>query len=92
MQSDHPSREPRVVQVNGSKNSTPLAKTAKLPPQPGDEWKLEQGMVGAELPLLDLSLDSSDSEESVDEPPEKVVPFKGDPKVVFKEEKEGWRG
>lgn len=57
---------------------------------------LEQGMAGAELPLLDQSTpELSEGEESdvteQSEPKEKFE-FKDDPEVVFAEEKEGWKG
>ena len=55
-------------------------------------------MAGAELPLLDQSvpeLDGSDGEESATTDkadPDDKFEFTQDPNVVFKEEREGWKG
>jgi hypothetical protein len=60
-----------------------------------DEWKIEQGIHGASLPILDQS-----SGESRYVKPYEYEPFKdeaaiksvGDPDKLFAEEREGWSG
>lgn len=52
-------------------------------------------MVGAELPLLDMSIadEDTDSEESAAaDKADDIAKFDEDPDVVFAEEKEGWHG
>jgi len=73
--------------------------------QPGDEWKLEQGMRGDLLPILDQTADLGKmyhvdgtpgvkgSNEDADHP---LAPHPDttdiDNEEAFKEEREGWRG
>ncbi|KAK5111949.1 hypothetical protein LTR85_011696 [Meristemomyces frigidus] len=62
-----------------------------------DEWKIEQGMHGARLPVLDQT---GPDPEGTAIPPQSYVPFKdeaairsvGDPNKLFAEEREGWAG
>jgi len=61
-----------------------------------NEWKIEQGLAGAELPFLDQT-----GRDTVAIPPQKWVGFWkdeeaikafGDPKQLFARELEGWKG
>lgn len=61
-----------------------------------DEWKIEQGMAGAKLPFLDQTgevqveiLPRAWPEITKDEDAIKAV---GDPDVLFKRERTGWKG
>lgn len=61
-----------------------------------DEWKIEQGLAGAKLPFLDQTgdvqveiLPRAWPKEWKDEAAIKAV---GDPDVLFKGEREGWKG
>lgn len=68
-------------------------KTANRP----DEWKIEQGMAGAVLPILDMT-----EPEVKRVPPQKfpsqrkkndaAIRAVGDPKKLFTRERKGWRG
>lgn len=70
--------------------------------QPSDEWKLEQGLAAAELPLRDQTAPpghqfqqvkaDSDSEDESDAAKADDIAGEEDPDVVFAEEREGWRG
>jgi|SRR5687768_15062120 hypothetical protein len=62
-----------------------------------DEWKIEQGMSGAVLPVLDMT-----GPETKAIPPqvfsdkltkdEAAIKAVGDPKKLFKAERKGWKG
>ncbi|KAL2429731.1 Sulfite oxidase, mitochondrial [Exophiala dermatitidis] len=69
--------------------------------QPKDEWKLEQGLAAAELPIDDQThpegqavakLEASDESSSEDDAKADDIAKKDDPDVVFAEEREGWHG
>ena len=61
-----------------------------------DEWKIEQGLSGAQLPFLD----QTGKEPTVIEPAKPAKPTKdeeaikaiGDPKKLFQMERPGWKG
>lgn len=61
-----------------------------------DEWKIEQGLSGAKLPILDQT-----GSETIALPPkiwgnivkdEAAIKAVGDPKELFVREFEGWKG
>lgn len=62
-----------------------------------DEWKVEQGMHGAKLPILDQTGPEIEGRAI---PPCEYKPWKdeaairsvGDPNELFTEEREGWKG
>lgn len=61
-----------------------------------DEWKIEQGMSGAQLPFLDQTGSepiaihpAKPAEHTKDEAAIKAI---GDPNELFKIEREGWKG
>ena len=69
--------------------------------QPGDEWKLEQGLVASELPLRDQTLSKHDAPDGVHSDDESSdgdaakadgIARDDDPDVTFAEEREGWHG
>ncbi|KIV93212.1 hypothetical protein PV10_04447 [Exophiala mesophila] len=71
--------------------------------QPGDEWKLEQGLAPAELPLIDQTakgqasrptktVDDVDSSSEDDAAKADDIAAEEDPDVLFAEEREGWHG
>jgi sulfite oxidase len=61
-----------------------------------DEWKIEQGLSGAQLPFLD----QTGTETVAIHPAKPATPVKdeeaiksvGDPNELFKIEREGWKG
>ena len=61
-----------------------------------DEWKVEQGMSGAKLPILDqtgsktIAIEPRIYKESVKN--EAAIKAVGDPKKLFARELEGWKG
>lgn len=69
--------------------------------QPKDEWKLEQGLAAAELPIDDQThpegravakLEASDESSSEDDAKADDIAKEDDPDVLFAEEREGWHG
>lgn len=71
--------------------------------QPQDEWKREQGLAGAELPIRDQTLpegqyikdvltddDATDEDDAAKA--DDIAKEDYDPDVLFAEEREGWRG
>ncbi|KAH9883467.1 sulfite oxidase [Xylariomycetidae sp. FL2044] len=59
--------------------------------QPGDEWKLEQGLAGDELHLLDLTRDPTDAVVPGYDKNPKPAEKKSDPKLA-QDELPGWDG
>ena len=61
-----------------------------------DEWKVEQGMAGAKLPILDQTGPETTAiqpriyKESVKD--EAAIKAVGDPKELFARELDGWKG
>lgn len=61
-----------------------------------DEWKIEQGLAGAELPVLDMTGPQTKAlppqifgDLTKDDAAIKKV---GDPNMLFTEERQGWTG
>lgn len=61
-----------------------------------DEWKIEQGLSGAQLPFLDqtgpepIAIEPSQPAKPVKD--EKAIKAVGDPNELFKMERPGWKG
>ena len=60
-----------------------------------DEWKIEQGLHGASIPILDQSTGETCYIEPLEYEPwkdEAAIKSVGDPNELFREEREGWEG
>ncbi|KAK3674632.1 hypothetical protein LTR78_005354 [Recurvomyces mirabilis] len=60
-----------------------------------DEWKIEQGLHAASLPILDQSGDQIRYVKPMEYEPwkdERAIRAVGNPEELFKEEREGWKG
>jgi len=61
-----------------------------------DEWKIEQGMLGAKLPFLDqtgdevVEIQPREWHEGIKD--EEAIKSIGDPNKLFAREREGWKG
>lgn len=61
-----------------------------------DEWRIEQGLAGAKLPILDQTgietvfIEPGQYKEFPKD--EEAIKALGDPNVLFAREREGWRG
>jgi len=78
--------------ANGSHGNGVETKISNRP----DEWKIEQGLSGAVLPVLDMT-----GPETKAIPPhvfgaltkdEAAIKAVGDPKTLFQRERKGWKG
>jgi sulfite oxidase len=73
----------------------PQVKVEKTSNRP-DEWKIEQGLAGAELPVLDMT--KPQTEPLVPQvfgpctKDEEAIKSVGDPNKLFTREREGWTG
>lgn len=61
-----------------------------------DEWKIEQGLHGASVPILDqtgdVQVEIVPREEPAEWKDEEAIKAVGDPDALFQREKEGWQG
>lgn len=71
---------------------TPAIKTTNRP----DEWKIEQGLSGAVLPVLDMTGRKTKAIQPQEFGPltkdEKAIDAVGDRKKLFTAERKGWKG